>query len=115
MKKILYLILILFSLVSLAACNEKEDNTTNNQDESPIDLSGVVFEGIEVVYDGEEHSIYAYNLPNGVSVSYVGNGVKEVGTHTVVAKLYDGDNILLKELTATITVINAKDADLPLV
>ena len=48
-------------------------------------------------------------------MSYVGNGVKEVGTHTVVAKLYDGDNILLKELTATITVINAKDADLPLV
>ena len=48
MKKILYLILILFSLVSLAACNEKEDNTTNNQDESPIDLSGVVLRELKL-------------------------------------------------------------------
>ena len=37
------------------------------------DMSGVVFKDKSVTYTGEAYSIEATNLPNGVSVSYVGN------------------------------------------
>ena len=38
--------------------------------EGEFDMSEVVFENKEVVYDGTEHSIEATNLPDGVSVTY---------------------------------------------
>ena len=84
-------------------------------DNSGSDLTGVSFNGIEVTYDGEEHSITVVNLPSGYVVHYEGNGVSEVGAHTVVAKIYNELNELVLELTATIKIIDKIDVELPLV
>ena len=110
MKKIFYILLVLLSFVFIAGCNEEQKSPTNS-----IDLSGVVFNDVEVSYDGSEHSIYVVNLPEGIKVVYEGNGVKTKGPHVVTAKLYDSNNNLIKELSAIITVVNPSDADLPLV
>ena len=83
-----------------------EDNT---------DFTNVVFEGITVLYDGNSHSIYVANLSEDYTVTYEGNGVKEVGTHTVIAKIFDKDNNLVYELTATIKIVESTDVELPLV
>jgi hypothetical protein len=48
-------------------------------------------------------------------VTYEGNGVKEVGTHTVIAKIFDKDNNLVHELTAKIIIVESTDVELPLV
>ena len=39
------------------------------------------------VFNGREQGIYLENLPNGVSVEYMGNTATEVGTYTASAKL----------------------------
>ena len=93
MKKIIYVLLFMLTLVSLTSCATDE-----------IDLENVVFESTKVQYDGNEHSIYVTGLPEGVTVLYIGNNVSEVGVHTVKAELYDSEEKLLKTLTATITI-----------
>ena len=96
--------------------NQGEDNGGDQGgDNSGSDLTGVSFNGIEVTYDGEEHSITVTNLPSGYVVQYEGNNVSEVGTHTVVAKIYNELNELVLELTATIKIIDKIDVELPLV
>lgn len=77
------------------------------------DLSGVTFIGLSVSYDGEAHSIeVSGTLPDGVTVEYAGNGVSEVGTHTVVAKFYyNGEYIEGADKTAVI-VINSANSEL---
>ena len=79
-----------------------------------IDLSNISFESLIVNYDSKKHSIYVVNLPEMLTVNYIGNEVSEIGTHTVVAKIYYG-NELLKELTATITITKNSNVELPLV
>ncbi len=58
------------------------------------DLSGVVWNGVHGVYDGNEKYASLTGLPEGVSVtSYVGNGVKNAGIYIVKALLsYDSEN-----------------------
>lgn len=73
-------------------------------DKLTVDLSTIKFDSIEVIYTGQSYSIYATNLNEGMTVSYEGNGVSEVGTHTVTAKFYSDNNVLLGTLTATITI-----------
>ncbi len=108
MRKILYILLILFSITFLVGCNEdKTDNDT------PVVSTEIVFESVVISYDGELHSIYAVNIPEGVTAEYNGNEVSEVGVHTVVLKLYDENNNLLEELTATIIIVEASDVELP--
>ena len=107
MKKLLYLLLIVFSLSFLIGCEPQDNDKTNGGDIltniGGVDFSNVKFEGITVTYDGSAHSIYVENLPEGITVSYSGNNVKEVGTHTVTAKFYK-DNVRIYEITATITI-----------
>jgi len=56
------------------------------------DMSGISFTGKSVGYDGETHSIeISGTLPEGVTVSYEGNGVNAAGKHKVVAK-FTGDS-----------------------
>ncbi len=107
MKKLLYILLVVFSLSFLIGCEPQEDDKTSGGDVltniGGIDFSNVKFESITVTYDGLTHSIYVENLPEGVSVAYYGNNVSEVGTHTVTAKFYK-DNDRIHEMTATITI-----------
>ena len=55
------------------------------------DMSGISFNGMTVKADGEAHSIYVSgDLPDGVTVSYDGNGKSAPGTYTVTSK-FTGD------------------------
>lgn len=74
------------------------------------DMSGVVFASKTVNYDGASHSIFASNLPKGVSVTYENNGKTNIGSYVVVAK-FSGDNknyepIPNKTANLTISVIS---------
>jgi hypothetical protein len=113
-KKLLYLLLIVFSLSFLIGCEPQEDDKTTGGDVltnvDDVDFTNVKFESITVTYDGLAHSIYVDNLPEGVSVAYSGNNVKEVGTHTVTAKFYK-DNVRVHEMTATITILEKEIDD----
>ncbi|MBR2789268.1 MAG: metallophosphoesterase, partial [Eggerthellaceae bacterium] len=51
-----------------------------------FDMSGVTFEDAKIIMDGEEHSIFIQgDLPEGVSVTYTGNGQSTRGRHPVTA------------------------------
>ena len=80
-----------------------------------VDLNKITLNSMTVSLDGEEHSIYVSNLPTGYTVEYTGNGVSELGTYTVTAKVYDAEGTLVKELSATITIVEKYDVELPLV
>lgn len=107
MKKLLYILLVVFSLSFLIGCEPQEDDKTSGGDVltniGGIDFSNVKFESITVTYDGLTHSILVENLPEGVSVAYSGNNVSDVGTHTVTAKFYK-DNVRIHKMIATITI-----------
>ena len=92
-----------------------ETPTEEPTEDEVVDLNKITLVSVEVSYDGEEHSIYVSNLPSNYTAIYTGNGVTEEGTHTVTAKVYDADNNLVKELTATITIVEKYDVELPLV
>ena len=102
--KRLFLFLTIFSLgFSLIACDsDSEEETSEN-----IDISGVTFLDEEFEYTGEPFSISCKNIPTGVLVTYEGNSVSEVGTHTVVAILKDSKGNELGRLEATITILAA--------
>ena len=117
MKKIIYLLLILFTFV-LVSCDDTATPDIETPDvetpgvtipvETPTpDVSGVKFNSETFDYDGLPHSIYCVNVPGGVTVKYEGNEVVEVGVYEVVATLYDGDSKIV-ELKATITILETK-------
>lgn len=71
------------------------------------DMSHISFKDKTFIYDGNGHSIaISGKLPDGVSVTYIGNGAKEIGKHTVTAKFSgDAENYeAIPDMTAVITV-----------
>ncbi len=83
-------------------------------------IVGVVFDDIEVTWDGNVHSVCVLNLPNGVSVSYQNNDKTEVGEYQVVASFDTGNNyfplddmlakLVIKELMHTISFVDGDGA-----
>ena len=74
------------------------------------DMSQVVFADKSVAYDGNAHSLEATNLPDGVTVTYIGNNQTNVGTYTVMA-VFSGDSANynpIANMTATLTVTQNK-------
>ncbi len=73
------------------------------------DMYEVAFDGMTVVYDGNEKSIEIpeSKLPSGLRATYTGNGVSSVGTHTVTATFEpDGNHNTPAAMTATIRIID---------
>lgn len=73
------------------------------------DMSQVVFTGKSVTYDGNVHSLEATNLPDGVSVTYIGNNQTNVGTYTVLA-VFSGDSAnynAIANMSATLTIVQS--------
>ena len=71
------------------------------------DMSRVEFEDAEFSYDGEPHSLYARNLPDGVTVTYDGNNQTEDGEYTVTAH-FAGDSQNYKDIpdrTAKLSIV----------
>ena len=76
------------------------------------DVSGVTFVDKTFEYDGNEHSIYVENLPEGVTVEYKYNGQKYPGRYVVKATLIDEHGNILKYLAARI-IITGEGVDVP--
>ncbi len=73
-----------------------------------VDMSGVVFEDKTVTFDGDFHSIYADNLPEGVEVEYENNYKKDAGVYTVTANFIAPLNAApIDPMTATLTIDKA--------
>ena len=72
-------------------------------------VEGITFEDETVVYNGEAHSIFIKgDLPEGVSVSYEGNGMTNVGQYTVTAKFQtDKNHKPIADMVATLTINKA--------
>ena len=74
-----------------------------------VDLSGVSFADESVYYDGEAHYLQVGGeIPEDVSVEYIGNGKTDAGVYEVTAKFYlDGEEIVGEDLTATLEIKKA--------
>ena len=114
MKKIFTIILALTLLcLSLTSCSIIRDLLddigigSGKNGVTADDLENVVFEDNTFIYDGSEKSIFATNVPEGVSVVYEGNGKINAGEYTVKAKFYYDEKLLL-EKSVTLTVSKAK-------
>ena len=74
------------------------------------DMSGITFDGDEVIYNGNPYSIaITGTLPDGVSVEYENNGKINFGTYTVIAK-FSGDEEnyeLISDMEATLIINKA--------
>ncbi len=99
MKKLF--VLLLLSLVCIFALTACVGDTP--------DLDAITFEDVQFEYDGGEKSIEAKNIPEGITVTYEGNGVSDVGTHTVTAyfEYEDGRDEEIEPMVATITIVKA--------
>lgn len=79
-------------------------------DKATYDMSGVLFKNQTFTYDTTpKNALITGTLPNGVEVSYVGNGKTDVGTYTVTAK-FNGDSNnyhLIEDMTATLKINQA--------
>ena len=78
-------------------------------DKATYDMSQVVFADKFVTYDGTTHSLEATNLPDGVSVAYIGNNQTNVGKYNVVA-IFSGDSVNYNSIankTATLTIVQS--------
>ena len=54
-------------------------------------MKNVIFKNSTVTYNGQKYSIMATGVPQGVKVTYIGNGQIKAGKYKVVAK-FTGDN-----------------------
>ncbi len=74
------------------------------------DMSEVTFADAEFPYDGLPKSIQAQGMPEGVTVSYTGNGVAAAGEYTVTAH-FTGDRLnyeAIPDMTAKLTITREK-------
>lgn len=103
MKKFFAILTFCLMIFTCIACDSEPES---------IDVSGVTFESITVEYDGEAHSIECKNVPNGVKVTYFGNGVRKPGEHKVTAVLKDSNGNEITRLKATITITGEEEPTL---
>ena len=80
-----------------------------NVTKATYDMSKVKFDDLTVVEDGSAKSIFATNLPDGVTATYEGNGKTTAGVYTVTVK-FSGDSVNyneIDEMSATLTINRA--------
>ena len=79
-------------------------------DKATYDMRGVSFKNQTFTYDTTaKNALVTGTLPNGVEVSYVGNGKTDVGTYNVTAK-FNGDSNnyhLIEDMTVTLKINQA--------
>ena len=104
-KKLLIVFLALIFSFLIVGCDNKPS----------YDLSGIKFEDKIEIYDGTPKHIYIEGaLPEGVSVSYEGNGKIEPGAYQIKA-IFKGASSYkaIPSLTATLTIKPVQDVKLP--
>ena len=105
-----YTVLAVFSGDSANYNSIANMTATLTINKASYDMSQVVFADKSVAYDGNAHSLEATNLPDGVTVTYIGNNQTNVGTYTVMA-VFSGDSANynpIANMTATLTVTQNK-------
>lgn len=80
-----------------------------NIEKATYDLSNITFESKEFTYDGNEKSLAVSSLPQGVSVTYVGNEKTEVGIYLVTAK-FTVDSSNYNEIADMSAILQIKEA-----
>lgn len=103
--RLIAFLLFVSMLLSFTACGTKNpDSENNNREEGLSEFTGVTFSDMNVLYDGEEHTIEVKGLPDFANVWYENEGpYTEVGVYEIYAVVYaDGYQDL--ELTATLTI-----------
>lgn len=83
MKKtnLLKVLLVFSTLIGAVSCGESNSTSSSEQ------VGQLVMEDKTVTYNGEAHSIYLENIPEGATVKYTGNEKVEPGIYTVRAKV----------------------------
>lgn len=104
MKKILYILMILFTFTTLVACGEESDPSNE-----PFDITKVTVDDLTVTYDGNVHSIVLPELPDGYRVSYMNNFKSEVGVYDVSIVVYDENNKIVLNLVAKLTILEKEE------
>ena len=66
-------------------------------------FTGITFSNSTIEYDGKFHSLEAKGVPAVATVTYSGNGKKDVGTYTITAKI-SAPGYETLTLTATLTI-----------
>ena len=109
-KKILLSFLLIFVISSaslaLVSCNGETEDNPDGQEEVKEWYDQIVFEDKTFEYDGNSHSIYVENLPEGATVNYNGNNAFNAGNYTVTASITFNDEVVKK--TAKIIITKAE-------
>ena len=88
-------------------------NATMTINKATYDMSSVVFDGKNVVYNGEMHYLEVKNLPDGVDVEYENNYQINAGKYIVTANfIYDNLNYRDIESRQAMLVINKATYDM---
>ncbi len=81
---------------------------SGNQSSATATVVVVAFEDASLVYDGTPKSLtIAGELPNGIQVTYTGNGQTQAGIYTVTASIEGGSNFNDLVLTAELEITKA--------
>jgi len=100
-RKIFIAFNLIFLLVLVCSCGGKKS------------LEGIVsFDGASYTYDGEEHSLLASNLPDGVSVTYDNNTYTDAGRYVVTASFDGGKRYKDLDISAILTIYKADVTDI---
>ena len=99
--------------IALANYNTIELTATLLINKATYDMSGVIFNGNTVVYNGQEHALaISDNLPNGVTVSYENNNQVDAGAYTVTAHFVGNANYNEIESMSALLTINKATYDM---
>lgn len=75
-------------------------------EQATYDVSNLKIDNVTVTYDGQEHSVVATGVPEGVTVSYENNGKTEAGTYIVTVKFTGNANYKdIEDKVVTLTIL----------
>lgn len=99
---------------NLSSSNVENSSTSSHSSvqssskiESDINVDEVIFDDLEVEYDGNTHSIIAQNIPDGVLATYGNNDQINAGEYIVTLTLSQDEKVL-KTLTASLVITKRK-------
>lgn len=84
-------------VMTLSSCAKSLDTSNSSSqengsfDDSKYELKDVIFEDLEVSYDGRLHSVLAQNVPSDIVVTYENNTGRETGTYNAIAHFRSKD------------------------
>ena len=104
MRRIAVIFVMFFMFFLVVGCRNK--GCGKNTGVKEYDLTNISFSDINVIYDGEEHSVLLDgDLPEGLEVEYQNNKLKNVGTVSATATIKEKETQeVLKVLNASLSI-----------